>query len=67
MEPVEKKPEDTAPEQQTAEEQAKNDGFVVNPYEIVNTTGKEIDYERLIKNFGLNHVTQAQIGRYRLV
>lgn len=47
----------------TPEEQAKEDGFVVNPYEIVNTTGKEIDYVRLVKQFGLNIIPQEQIDR----
>lgn len=30
----------------------KNDELVVDPYNIVNTSGKEIDYNKLIDKFG---------------
>ena len=30
----------------------KNDDLIVDPYQIINTTGKEIDYDKLINQFG---------------
>lgn len=46
------------------EEGAKNNDVLIDPYNVVNKTGKEIDYTKVVKNFGLQMVSQQQIDRY---
>jgi hypothetical protein len=46
------------------EEKPAEDDPIINPYEIVNTSNKEIDYSRLVKKFGLNSISDQQIERY---
>lgn len=41
--------------------------FVVNPNKFVNTTGKEIDYNKLIQHFGCSSVNQELKDRFEAV
>ena len=63
---AEKKPE-TAPagqtEAQKAEEKAEEE-FLVNVETMVNNTGKEIDYEKLIKQFGCYKIDEKMLERF---
>lgn len=64
VEKAEEKPEEmTEQEDLSIEEKAKKEGCLIDPYNVVNTTGKEIDYTKVVKNFGLQMVTQQQIDR----
>ena len=40
------------------------DGVEINPYGVVNNSGKEIDYEKLIKFFGCQKISPELIARY---
>jgi hypothetical protein len=35
----------------------------VDPYNIINTTGKEIDYDKLINQFGCQKITKEQLDK----
>jgi hypothetical protein len=39
------------------------EGVEVNPYGVTNTSGKEIDYDKLIKYFGCQKIGADIIGR----
>jgi tryptophanyl-tRNA synthetase len=41
-----------------------DDQVEVNPYEVRNDTGKEIDYDKLIKLFGCEHIEPAMIEKF---
>jgi hypothetical protein len=41
----------------------KVEGLEVSPYSVVNTSGKEIDYDKLIKVFGCFKITPELIER----
>lgn len=42
-------------------------GFKVNPYEVSNTTGKEIDYDKLIKVFGCSKITKELVEKFLFI
>lgn len=48
------------PNQEITEEK----GFVVNVEEIKNDTGKEIDYDKLIKEFGCHRIEPELLERF---
>lgn len=63
---AEKKPQETKPEEAKPATQAPEEGkddLIVNPYEVENKTGKPIDYERIIQQFGVSHITQPLIDK----
>jgi tryptophanyl-tRNA synthetase len=37
--------------------------LIVDPYNIVNTSGKEIDYDKLINQFGCQKITKEQLDK----
>jgi len=39
------------------------EGVEVNPYGVTNTSGKEIDYDKLIKYFGCQKINEDLIKR----
>lgn len=46
-----------------SEKTEENDGFNINPNLFVNTTNKEIDYNKLISKFGCEHLTPELLER----
>ena len=44
-------------------ESVSQEGVEINPYGVVNTSGKEIDYEKLIKFFGCQKISPELIAR----
>lgn len=39
------------------------DGFEVTPYGVFNTSGKEIDYDKLITSFGCSKIAPEMIAK----
>jgi hypothetical protein len=66
--------EETKGQQQAPEENKENlegmedaDDFVCNPYTFSNASGKEIDYDKLIKHFGTKPITKELLDEFERV
>jgi hypothetical protein len=49
------------------EEKKEDDEFVCNPYTFSNSTGKEVDYDKLIKQFGTKPITKELLDEFERV
>lgn len=63
--PTNNAPQGAGPQEgQPAEAQ---EDFIVTPYTMVNNTGKEIDYQKLIQQFGTRPITQELLEYFKKV
>lgn len=54
-------------EKQTGEQKGNDEDFIINPNKFVNTTGKEIDYQKLINHFGCSGLTEELKQKFETV
>jgi tryptophanyl-tRNA synthetase len=54
----------TEPKQEEVEKTPESkETLIINPNQVQNSTGKEIDYEKVIKMFGLKTIDEAMLQR----
>lgn len=58
---------ETGEEKPKAEELEKEEDFVCTPYTFSNTSGKEVDYDKLIKNFGTRPISKDLLEEFERV
>ncbi len=50
--------------QKKGEKNELQEDLIINPNELVNKSGKEIDYQKLIKFFGTKPIDEALLNRF---